>query len=107
MNLMSLNWFIILVLGCIGLALTNPDHSQHHAALSPVFLEHVEEVRSEDPTLAEAAWTYLPKKLAYQNYHLFSTSSFPGGVATAQTPAEGVLTLGVLGNVIVLFPKSS
>ena len=106
MNFMSLNWFIVLVLACIGLALTNPDHNQHHAALSPVFLEHVEAARTEDPSHADAPWTYLPRKLAYRNYHLFSTSSFPGDIATTQTPAEGMLTLGLLGNVIVLFPKS-
>lgn len=103
---MSLNWLIVLALGCVGLAFTNPDHNRHHAALSPIFLEHVDAARAQQPHHADAPWTYLPKKLAYHDYHLFSTASFPGSIPTAQTPAEGVLTIGILGNVIVLFPKA-
>jgi len=103
---MSLNWIIVMALAAIGLAWSNPKHSDHHAALSPVFLEFINDAHGENLKAVQAAWTFLPKTLDYRNYYLFSTTAFPGNVTTAQTPAEGTLTLGLLGRVIVLFPKS-
>ena len=104
---MSLNWLIILTLVCVGLAWTNPDHHSHHATLSPVFLEYIDSAHGDALGSIDADWTFLPKTLAYRNYYLFSTTSFPGNVDTARTPADGILTLGMLGKVFVLFPKAA
>lgn len=104
---MSLNWFIVLALACIGLGYTNPDHNSHHAALSPVFLEFISSAHGNELGSVQASWTFLPKRLDYKNYFLFSTGSFPDQAATARTPAEGILTMGMLGKVFVLFPKKT
>jgi len=103
----SLNWFIVLALACIGLAYTNPGHNLHHAELSPVFLEFIDQAHGGNLESVQAAWTFLPKRLDYKNYFVFSTGSFPDQSVTSRTPAEGTLTVGVLGKVFVLFPKSS
>lgn len=104
---MSLNWFLVIALVCIGLAYTNPDHSRHYTTLSPVFVEFVNSLIHGNPEAAKAAWTFLPKRLAYKNYFLFSTTSFPDQSAIARTPVEGTLTIGLLGQVFVLFPKNA
>ena len=106
-QLVSLNWFIILALACIGLAYTNPDHNRHHAALSPVFLEFIGSAQGGKLKSIHEPWTFLPKRLDYKNYFVFSTGSFPDQSASAQTPAEGILTVGMLGQVFVLFPKKT
>ena len=103
----SLNWFIVLALACIGLAYTNPEHNRHHEALSPVFVDFVNSAHDRNPGAKDAPWTFLPKQLAYGNYFLFSTVSFPDQTGMAGTPAEGALTIGLLGRVFVLFPKNT
>ena len=104
---MSLNWVFVIVLACIGMALTNPLHDQHHAALSPIFMDYLQSAHGKDLEGADAAWTFLPKRLDYRNYYLLSTTEFPGAVAQSGTPAAGTLTLGILGQVFVLFPNGT
>lgn len=104
---MSLNWFITLALACIGLGYTNPDQNRHHAALSPVFLEFIDSAQGGKFKSAHESWTFLPKRLDYKNYFVFSTGSFPDQSASLRTPAEGILTIGMLGQVFVLFPKNT
>ena len=103
---MSLN--ALLIFAAIGALLffTNPSHNRHREVLSPVFLQHVNTLSNHSPD-QRADWTFLPAALDYANYYLFSTTRFPGQVATAGTPAEGHLTFGALGSVFVLFPKSA
>ncbi len=102
---MSLNWVFVLILACIGMALTNPVHDQHHAALSPVFMEYLQSRHGKELEGANEAWTFLPKELDYRNYYLFSTTEFPGAVAKSETPVAGTLTVGIIGQVFVLFPN--
>lgn len=104
---MSLSWFITLALACIALGYTNPDQNRHHAALSPVFLEFVDSAQGGKLKSAQEPWTFLPKRLDYKSYFIFSTGSFPDQTTCVQTPAEGVLTIGMLGQVLVLFPKKT
>jgi len=102
---MSLNSLLIFVgIGAL-LFFTNPSHNRHREVLSPVFLQHVNSLSNRSPDQKDD-WTFLPAMLDYANYYLFSTTRFPGEVATEDTPAEGYLTFGALGSIFVLFPKS-
>jgi len=104
---MSLNWVFVTVLAGIGLAWSNPGHNLHHAALSPALIAYLKSVHGDDLEGAGEHWTFLPKRLNYNNYYIFSTTAFPGPAATSKTPVAGTLTVGLLGKVFVLFPKNA